>query len=208
MKGLTEKQRKMLDFIEGFQEKESMSPTVYEIADHFDIKTSTVFAHIRALQRKGFLVRSSKARSISLTKPRKKPKQTLPAALTVPLVGRIKDTERSMETKGDKEGDLYCDPAIFKGEDMKKIFALKVSGESMKDMGILDGDIVIVKQANDVEAGSVAVALVDGETTVKTYYPKGDLVELHSANSEFEPRTYSADQVKLQGVVIGLQRKY
>jgi repressor LexA len=78
----------------------------------------------------------------------------------------------------------------------------------MKDMGILDGDIVIVKQANDVEAGSVAVALVDGETTVKTYYPKGDLVELHSANSEFEPRTYSADQVKLQGVVIGLQRKY
>lgn len=206
MKGLTEKQRKMLDFIEGFQEKESMAPTVYEIADHFDIKTSTVFAHIRALQRKGFLVRSSKARSISLTKPRRKPKQ-MPVALPVPLLGRI-NSEHPAEKLEDKEGELYCDPAIFKGEDMKKIFALKVNGESMKDMGILDGDIVIVKQASDVKAGNVAVALVDGETTVKTYYPKGAYVELHSANPEFEPQVYPAEQVKLQGIVIGLQRKY
>jgi repressor LexA len=208
MKGLTEKQRKMLDFIEGFQEKESMAPTVYEIADHFDIKTSTVFAHIRALQRKGFLVRSSKARSISLTKPRKKSKAA-PQPLSVPLLGKISNPEEaSSESKDNKEGELYCDPAIFKGEDMKKIFALKVNGESMKDMGILDGDIVIVKQAGEVQAGSVAVALIDGETIVKTYYPKGDYVELHSANPEFKPQIYPADQVELQGIVIGLQRKY
>ena len=88
MKGLTEKQRYMLDFIESFQEKEGMSPTVYEIAEQFKIKTSTVFAHIRALQRKNFLVRSSKARSIALTKPKRKPRH-MSFVLPVPLLGRI-----------------------------------------------------------------------------------------------------------------------
>ena len=88
MKGLTEKQKNILEFIEDFSEKEGMAPTVYEIADHFDIKTSTVFAHIRALQRKNELTRSSKARSIALTRPKRQPKH-MSYLLPIPLLGRI-----------------------------------------------------------------------------------------------------------------------
>ena len=67
MKGLTDKQRNILDFIEDFMEVNMMAPTVYEIAEHFGIKTSTVFAHVRSLQKKNFLTRSSKARSMFCT---------------------------------------------------------------------------------------------------------------------------------------------
>ena len=66
MKGLTEKQQNILDFITEFQSRQSMAPTVYEIADRFDIKPATAFAHLRALQRKGYIDRSSKARSVTL----------------------------------------------------------------------------------------------------------------------------------------------
>ena len=74
MKGLTEKQKNMIDFIEEFVNANGMAPTIYEIAENFGIKTSTVFAHIRALQKKSILTRSSKARSISLNKLKRKNK--------------------------------------------------------------------------------------------------------------------------------------
>ena len=89
MKTLTEKQKNILEFIEEFLDKEGMAPTVYEIADQFDIKTSTVFAHLRALQRKKQLSRTSKARSISIS-GRKKTGIRLPRGLfAIPLLGRV-----------------------------------------------------------------------------------------------------------------------
>ena len=87
MKGLTDKQKGMIEFIEEFMNTTGMAPTIYEIAEHFRIKTSTVFAHIRALQKKGFLSRSSKARSISLVRPRRK--QRIPVGVqAIPVLGR------------------------------------------------------------------------------------------------------------------------
>jgi repressor LexA len=207
MKGLTEKQKNILEFIEEFSEKEGMAPTVYEIADHFDIKTSTVFAHIRALQRKNELTRSSKARSIALTKPKRKPKH-MSFMLPIPLLGRI-NAGLPLDSQEYKEGEFYVDPQILGGIDTAKAFALKVAGESMRDLGIFDEDIVIVKQNEDYKAGDIVVALVDDETTVKSYYPlKGGRVELRPANADFIPQVYPSSQVKLQGVVIALQREY
>ena len=207
MKGLTDKQRKMLDFIESFQERECMSPTVYEIADYFKIKTSTVFAHIRALQRKGYLSRSSKARSISIMKPSKRAKMKHnPSGLPVPLLSRINSgifTE-NME----KEGEVFCDPMVTSGEDSKNLYALKVHGENMRDMGIFDGDVVIFKHTSQPQTGSVVVALVNNETTVKKYVPKGEYVELRSANPDLQPQVYSANDVLIRGSVIALQRRY
>eukprot|EP00831_Metopus_contortus_P018324 TRINITY_DN1780_c0_g1_i5.p1 TRINITY_DN1780_c0_g1~~TRINITY_DN1780_c0_g1_i5.p1 ORF type:complete len:208 (+),score=33.04 TRINITY_DN1780_c0_g1_i5:728-1351(+) len=207
MKGLTEKQKNILEFIEEFSEKEGMAPTVYEIADHFDIKTSTVFAHIRALQRKNELTRSSKARSIALTKPKRKPKH-MSFMLPIPLLGRI-NAGLPLDSQEYKEGEFYVDPQILGGIDTAKAFALKVAGESMRDLGIFDEDIVIVKQNEDYKAGDIVVALVDDETTVKSYYPlKGGRIELRPANADFIPQVYPSSQVKLQGVVIALQREY
>jgi len=208
MKGLTDKQRKMLDFIESFQERESMSPTVYEIADYFKIKTSTVFAHIRALQRKGYLSRSSKARSISIMKPSKRAKTKLssPQGLPVPLLTKLNSgifTE-NME----KDGEVFCDPMVTSGEDSKNLYALKVHGENMRDMGIFDGDVVIFKHTSQPQTGSVIVALVNNETTVKKYVSKGEYVELRSANPDLQPQVYSANDVLIRGSVIALQRRY
>jgi len=208
MKGLTDKQRKMLDFIESFQERECMSPTVYEIADFFKIKTSTVFAHIRALQRKGYLSRSSKARSISIIKPSKraKTKHSNTLGLPVPLLTAIHSgifTE-NME----KDGEIFCDPMVTSGEDSKNIYALKVHGENMRDMGIFDGDVVIFKHTSQPPTGSVIVALVNNETNVQKYVSKGEYVELRSANPDQQPQVYSANDVLIRGSVIALQRRY
>jgi len=87
MRGLTEKQQEMLDFIDHFSRSEGMAPTVYEIADHFKIKSATAFAHLRALQRKGYVTRSSKARSLTLL--RSDSPRHLSLTLSIPLLGRI-----------------------------------------------------------------------------------------------------------------------
>ncbi len=204
MRGLTEKQRGMLDFIEKFLDTEGMSPTVYEIADYFRIKTSTVFAHLESLKRKGFITRSSKARSISLFGRRKKFRHTS-FVLAVPLLGRI-SAGFPLNSAELKEGEVYCDSSMFKGEDTARLFALRINGDSMKDLGILDGDFVIVRQTSTAKPGDVVVALAGDETTVKSYYPVKGRIELRPANTKYKKRAYRAEDISIQGKVIGLQR--
>ena len=207
MKGLTDKQRNLLDFIETFSSDEGMAPTVYEIADHFGIKTSTVFAHIQALQKKGFLTRSSKARSIALAKKVKKTKTSHAHIVEIPLIGRI-CAGMPADSPEYREGTVSCDSAFLKGN-ISKLFALKVNGESMREVGILDGDVVIVQQTHTIRRGDVVVAMVDNETTVKSYYPAPDSrVELRPANMEFTSQFYPVENVSIQGKVVSLQRQY
>ncbi len=209
MRTLTDKQKDILDFIEEFLEHEGMAPTVYEIADHFDIKTSTVFAHLRSLQRKNWLTRSSKARSISLSKPMKKNRFTS-LSMSIPLLGRI-NAGYPAESTEYQEKEIQVSQALLERKNAKKAFALRVAGESMRDLGIYDGDIVVVKQANlgEVRNGDIVVALVNNENTVKSYFAlSGDKVELRPANSEFKPQIYPSSEVRIQGKVIGLQREY
>ncbi len=207
MKTLTEKQKKILDFIEEFLDREGMAPTVYEIADHFGIKTSTVFAHLKALQRKNQLTRSSKARSISLNRVRTGIRQ-MSFVLPVPLLGRI-NAGLPSDSPELREGEVYVAGKIVDRVDQKNLFALRVNGESMRDLGIYDDDVVIVNRGAEVRPGDIVVALVNNETTVKSYFPlKGGRVELRPANPEFSTQVYSVNQVQVQGRVIALQREY
>ncbi|MBS1370473.1 MAG: repressor LexA [Lentisphaeria bacterium] len=210
MKTLTEKQKNILEFIEEFLDREGMAPTVYEIADHFGIKTSTVFAHLRALQRKKQLSRSSKARSISLS-CRAHAKNKVPAgALLIPLLGRVNAGAPS-ESIAYKEGDICVSSQLAPDIPPESLFALRVQGESMRDLGIYDGDIVIVAQT-DVKprSGDIVVALLQGgEVTVKSYFPKTQgRIELRPANPEYNVQIYPGDEVSIQGRVIELRRKY
>lgn len=207
MRGLTEKQKEIMNFIQRFSEKENMAPTVYEIANHFKIKTSTVFAHIKALQKKDFLTRSSKARSIALKHPKKQPRH-MSFSLPIPLLGRINAGMPTDATEY-REDMLHFDKRLIGDANPSNVFALRVTGESMRDLGILDSDIVIVKQTNQAKKGDVVVALVDNESTVKSFYPlpKGQ-IELRPANSDFKTQIYPAEEVSIQGLVIGLQRAY
>ncbi len=206
MRGLTDKQRDILDFIEDFTLTEGMAPTVYEIAEHYDIKTSTVFAHLKSLQKKGFLQRSSKARSISLTQPRRGVRH-VSFVLPVPLLGRI-SAGLPLDSPALREGEVYCDMNLLGNVRARELFALKIDGESMKDAGILDGDTVIVHQTSDLRPGDIVVALVEDETTVKKFYPRKGNIELHPANPEFKIQQYKPEQVSVQGKVLALQRSF
>jgi repressor LexA len=209
MKGLTTKQREFLAFIEKFSNNEGMAPTVYEIADQFGIKTSTVFAHLQALQKKGYLTRSSKARSISLSKkvsniqgdPDSSP------MVEIPLIGRV-CAGLPVDSPELREGTISCDPA-FLGGNISNLFALTVTGESMREIGILDGDVVIAQQTHNIRRGDVVVALVENQTTVKSYFPAADAkIELRPANPEFKSQFYPLESVTIQGKIVSLQRKY
>lgn len=209
MKGLTKKQRELLAFIEKFSNNEGMAPTVYEIADEFGIKTSTVFAHLQALQKKGFLTRSSKARSISLSSNVSNLQNESEASplVEIPLIGRV-CAGIPVDSPELREGTISCDPAFLKGN-ISELFALKVTGESMRDVGILDGDVVIAQQTHNIRRGDVVVALVDNETTVKSFFPAAESkVELRPANPEFKSQFYPVESVSIQGKIVSLQRQY
>jgi len=207
MKGLTEKQREVLEFIEKFQLEEGMAPTVYEIGNEFQIKTSTVFAHLQALKRKGFITRSSKARSIAIKKAIKSTISKNFRMIEVPLLGRV-TAGLPVEAQEYQEGTVACDSNLLNWE-ASKLFALKINGESMRDLGILDGDVVIVQQTHNIRRGDVVVAIVDNETTVKSYYPAPDArVELRPANKEFKSMFFPVADVAIQGRIVSLQRQY
>ncbi|MBE6368615.1 MAG: repressor LexA [Lentisphaerae bacterium] len=208
MKDLTDKQKSILDYIDDFLDKEGMAPTVYEIADHFQIKTSTVFAHLKALQRKDQLSRSSKARSITLRKRSQPHRVThMSFVMSIPLLGRI-NAGVPADSPAQNCGEFQLAGALADLAGKHKLFALRVAGESMRDLGILDGDIVVVQSDAEVKSGDVVVALVDNENTVKSYYPQVDTgkIELHPANKDFQVQVYDASAVTVQGRVIALHR--
>jgi repressor LexA len=191
--------------ITSFHRDNGMPPTVYEIADAFGVSTPTAFSHLQALQKKGYIERSSKARSLSLL--RTAAPQHLSLSLSVPILGRISAGE-PLFAEQHVEEHLTIDPTIVPGgASGHRLFGLRVRGESMRDLGILDGDIVIARDQPDAKPGDVVVALVeDEEATIKTFHPDGEVIELLPANSDFAPQRYAADQVRIQGVVVALQR--
>ena len=206
MKGLTNKQQRVLDYIDEFSRQAGMAPTVYEIADNFGIKPATAFAHVRALQRKGYLTRSSKARSISLA--RSDEPQHMSLTLSIPLLGRI-SAGAPLLAEEHVENHLKFDPSLLpSGVGGHRLFALKIFGESMRDAGILDGDTVIAKEADTASPGDIVVAIVENETTVKYLYTDGQKAELRPANENFDSAFYDLDKIGIQGLVVALHRTY
>lgn len=206
MKGLTDKQQAMLDYIAHFMRTEGMAPTVYELAEHFGIKSATALAHLRALQRKGYVNRSSKARSLTLVHSPTPRQDEL--VLRVPILGRV-SAGVPLLAETQVEGEAILDPCLLPpGAGGHCLFGLRVQGESMRNAGILDGDVVVAKQTNRAAIGDVVVAMVGNETTVKTLFLEQGTVELRPANPDFQSLFYPLDKVAIQGVVIALQRTY
>ncbi len=206
MKGLTDKQKEILDFVSEFSRREGMAPTIFEISERFKIKSATAFAHVRALQRKGFVNRSSKARSLTLSQEDKPRHFSL--TLSVPVLGRI-SAGAPLFSEEHIERRIQIDPKTLPSKiGGQKLFALQVQGESMRDLGILDGDLLIAKQTDEASIGDIVVAMIDGETTVKSLYLNNNQWELRPANKDYKSRFVPLDQLTIQGVIIGLQRTY
>ena len=206
MKELTSKQKSILDYINDFFRKEGMAPTIYEISDYFGIKSPTAFAHVRALQKKGAINRSSKARSISVvgsSRPR-----YFSMNQSVPVLGHI-SAGATTDSPENVERHVMVDSSIIpRTASRDDLFGLVVHGESMRDLGILDGDTVIVCRNSHFSNGDVVVALVDGETTVKSIYKQKDIWELRPANPDFKSRFVPEGHLSVQGVLVGLMRKF
>ncbi|MFO7775531.1 MAG: transcriptional repressor LexA [Candidatus Hydrogenedentota bacterium] len=199
---LTKRQAAILQFIAQTIQDQGYPPTLAEIGAHFGIRsTNGVTDHLVALERKGYLTRSSKARSLHVTE---KGVADLYEAEpnTLPLVGRVA-AGQPLFAEENIEGRVTVDPAHVR----EGAFCLRVNGESMVEAGILDGDLIVVDPSRRPRKGDVVVAMVEDEATVKRLYPEGAWIRLEPANSAMHPIVAPAHTVSIQGVVIALQRR-
>jgi len=204
---LTGKRLEILDFIDRTQRERGYPPSVREICDAVGLtSTSTVHAHLATLQKQGFLRRDP-------TKPRAIEVRYDPSSGTalerrpvhhVPLVGDVAAGTDVLAQENIEE--LYPLPEDFTGSG--QLFMLRVRGDSMIDVGILDGDHVVVRQQPEADKGDVVVAGIPGEeATVKTYSRKGGKVVLTPANPRLAPMEFDADQVTIFGKVVTVLRR-
>lgn len=208
MKGVTDKQREVLDYINQFGQEQGMAPTISEISEHFGVTPATAFSHIRALQRKGLLNRSSnKARSISVPGINNRAHH-FSMSLSIPILGRI-SAGAPAEAEENIERYITLDPSLIPHRlNGQQLFAVRVSGESMRDAGILDGDLLVAQKQDAVKLGDIVIALVDDAVTVKYIYLTDGKWELRPANPDYKSRFVELDALKVQGTVVGLLRNY
>jgi repressor LexA len=203
---VTPKQLRILQLIRQSRVARGYSPTMQELADALGISKVTVFEHVEVLVRKGALTREpNKARSLSIADDVVVPDEE--QALTFPLVGRIAAGYPIEKYSVDDRLDLtdLFGPRIGH---RSGTFALQVDGPSMQEEGILDGDYVIVERRDTARDGERVVALLEsGETTLKTLFHEPDgRIRLQPANAAYQP--IIVDEVRIQGVVIGVLRRY
>lgn len=199
---LTETQSEILKFIRATCEVSSIPPSFREIQSHFGYRAvGTVQDHVRALMRKGYLEESAgetrKARGLI-------PKGFRPdSAVQIPIYGEIA-AGSTRESEQIELGQLTISTSMAKGP----CFGLRVVGDSMQDVGILEGDILIVQKQNRAKNGDIVAALLNGETTVKRYVQKEGKIFLVPENRRLRPIEVSQGDFQIQGKVVGLQRRF
>ncbi|MDX9972854.1 MAG: transcriptional repressor LexA [FCB group bacterium] len=199
---LTKRQREILDFLHAFVKESGYAPSLSEIAWHFGLSSpATVHEHLKALEEKGFIERGwNKKRSVNLLTTTDRVEY-----VEIPLLGQI--------AAGQPIEAILDDQTVSVPRDMvggaKRYYALRVRGESMIDEHILDGDLVVVQSVADAANGDTVVALVLSNTaTLKKFYREGRQVRLQPANPTMNPIVLNEEDVKIQGIVVGLIRRY
>jgi len=210
MRYVTERQRDILNFIRDFQQKRGVAPTHREICDHFGFSSyGTVYKHLSLLEKKGLIRRDwNQKRGVEVVedeKPAPSVRQPDPSGVRdLPLFGYIA-AGRPLEVERSDETIPVPEHLTTRGEN----YVLKVRGDSMVDDGILDGDLVIIaRREGQADNGEMVVANVNGEVTLKRLYKEGERVRLQPANSMMGPIYASARDVMVQGVVVGLMRRF
>jgi repressor LexA len=202
---LTERQRDVLAFIESELEHNGVAPTLREISERFGFaSTASAQKHIALLERKGFLRREKHQKRGLVLTPNSLGDGSEAAPVELPLLGVVA-AGSPIESLPDPEPVAVPPDLVGNG----RRFVLKVRGDSMIDDGIYDGDLVIVRATRDAADGDMVVALVDGEVTLKRLYREApDTIRLQPANADMAPLRVAAAAVTVQGVVVGLQRRY
>ncbi len=202
-KELTKKQAKIVKFIKDYIERNAYPPSYDEIAEHFKMSKPSVFDHLNAIQKKGYIrKRHYRARTIELVEKSAVVKEDY---ITIPIIGKIAAGQPILAVEN-IEGNVKLDRELIKGKD---VFALRVKGDSMKDAGIYNGDLVFIHSQSVAEKNDIVAVLIGEEVTLKYYYPKNDTILLIPANKKFPTITIKKDseEVRIIGKVIGLFRK-
>jgi len=196
---LTPKQLRVLTFIRDFTAARGYVPTMQEVADEFGVSKVTVFEHIDALQKKGYLKRSRhKARSLQLREGIGFPDER---ATRLPLVGVI---AAGLPIEAVEQREFLDLEELFVSPNER--FVLRVRGDSMVEDRICDGDYVVVEKRPSPRDGDTVVALLDtGEATLKRMYRERDGIRLQPANPAYRP--LKTKNVQVQGVVVGVIRR-
>ncbi len=200
---LTKRQKEILDHIDGFIAERGYAPSFEEIAHHFGYSSlATVHEHLSNLERKGYIRKSyNESRSIELVKA-----EEGPSAVELPLLGAV---AAGLPIEAVSQTEMLAVPPdmVRRGRDN---YVLKVQGDSMIDEQIRNGDYIVVSQQDTAENGQMVVALVGREsaTVKKLYREPGNRIRLQPANATMDPIVVDARDVLVQGVVVGVIRKY
>lgn len=221
MQGLTDRQREILDFISRRIEEQGYPPTIREIGEVMGIRsTNGVNDHLKALERKGFLKREGlKSRALRpVSAPEDEVAEATPPdnvvpftgkMLAIPVLGRVAAGAPILADEN-VEATVHVDSFFLGTQAADRVFALRVSGESMIDAGIYDGDYIFVRKQLEARAGQIVVAMIDGEATVKRYQPEGDVIRLVPENSTMKPivvRKQDFRSTSILGIVCGVYRR-
>ncbi len=206
MKKLADPQQVILDYMISFTEEHAYPPSVREICAAVGLKsTATVHTHLRNLEKRGLITRdSSKQRAVFINTDQLPARETKQYA--VPLIGRVAAGIPMLASENIEDAFPLPD-VLMHGKEPEEVYMLRVDGESMRDAGIRDGDILVVNHNCSCTNGDIVVARVQGESaTVKRFFREKDRVRLQPENELFEPIYVPFDEVELSGKVIGLLR--
>lgn len=199
----SKRHQEIIQFIRQYQQKHGFSPTLREIAEGLGLAaSSTIHEHLSNMVRKGMIrIYSGRDRRLEIIeKVIRKPAK----GITVPILGFITAGE-PIEPYHDPNATIEVPPEMISGQ--KRAFVLEVRGDSMVEDGILDGDFVIVEETQTAQNGDIVVALLEnGLATLKRFYQEASRVRLEPANAKMAP--IFATEVKIQGKVVGVVRKY
>ena len=198
---LTKRQREILDYLNEFIQQHGYAPSLEEIGRRFNLSSlATVHKHLTNLQEKGFIRRAwNRSRSVEMV-----PTRTGGRATDLPLLGFVAAGSPIEAVPGTETISV---PESLVGR--RDSYVLRVKGDSMIDEQIRDGDFVIVEDRKSADNGEMVIALVGGlDVTLKKFYRENGRVRLQPANPAMQPILVDPDQVQVQGVVVGVMRKY
>ncbi len=198
---LTKRQREILDYLNEFIEQHGYAPSLEEIGHRFNLSSlATVHKHLTNLQEKGFIRRAwNRSRSVELVETR-----TGSRSVELPMLGFV---AAGVPIEAIASNETIAVPESLAGK--RDSYVLRVRGDSMIDEQIRDGDFVIVEDRKSADNGEMVIALIGGlDVTLKKFYRENGRIRLQPANPTMQPMMIDPDQVQVQGVVVGVMRKY
>ncbi len=199
---LTKRQREILNYLSNYSEQNGFAPSFEEIAENFDYNSlATVHEHLTNLERKGYIKRNyNESRAIEIL-----PSEATPRAVELPLLGSV---AAGVPIEALEDNETLTVPESFVGRGNN--YVLRVRGNSMVDEQIRDGDFVVVNERQRADNGEMVIALVNGNSaTVKKFYRERDgRIRLQPANETMQPIYVHENDISIQGVVVGVMRRY